>query len=78
MTSNVQIGTLVEPVCKLLVKKLRLTNEINANPVLNTELFKFQVRDFRAMLFGHFPVKGEHFTRVYNPNRGLRVSSIKR
>ena len=39
---------------------------------------KDQVFVFRAMLFGYFPVKGEDFTRVYNPNRGLRVSSIKR
>ena len=38
---------------------------------------KDQVRVFRAMLFGYFPMKREDFTRVYNPNRGLRVSSIK-
>ena len=39
---------------------------------------KDQVRVFWAMLFGYFPMKREDFTRVYNPNRGLRVSSIKR
>ena len=40
VTSNVQIGTLVAPVSKLLLKTIRLTNETNACPVLNTELFK--------------------------------------
>ena len=45
---------------------------------LSGNLLKDQVRVFRAMLFGYFPMKREDFTRVYNPNRGLRVSSIKR
>ena len=48
------------------------------SPILFLIYVKVQVRDFRAMLFGDFPVKVENFTRVYNPNRGLRVSSIKR
>ena len=73
-----QIRPLAATVSKLLLKTLALIDDANGCPILNTELFKVQVRDFRAMLFGHFPVKGEHFTRVDNPNRGLRVSSIKR